>query len=280
MKSYITNQKTVVWRQPGRTPMGFLAKDFLFNLAETAPGYLAFKVVNKVGKTILWWISERHADETNTLPPLTPPTIPANQTRLKYHNLVMADANTGSFGIVPFSATKYFNKPHSVTLSDGLVELYRQLQSQEYYDENILHYPSNNVNIRNIPGTKINPHESFQWLMEHNDCRFYGAHFEGQGYSIPAQGCFGGNLVTIEAQTRWMSKIIGVNAQNLPTIDQLYHRPDLVHFTWCVRKDGQTINPPCGSAFVLVLNPVGLQGVTNALNQQTEIWVQNKWRWM
>jgi len=279
MKRYITNQRTIAWSKPGRVPMGYLANGFQFNLIATVPGYLAFETANKIGKVVWWWISAKSAVEVDTLP-LPPPTLPDKQVRLKFHNQIVEGANTGSFGIVPFSATKVWNKPHSVTLPDGLVELYRQLQSQEFYDANIEHYPCNNVNIQNKPGTKVNPHESFQWLFEHDNTKNYGAHFTGFGYSIPAQGCFGGNLVTIEEQTRWMTKITGVVAHNLPTIDQLYNRPDLVHFAWGVGSDGRTINPPCGSAFVLVLNPMGLQGVTNALNQQTEIWIQNRWRWL
>ena len=208
-----------------------------------------------------------------------PPPISGNTIRLKYHSQVTEGVNTGSFGIIPFSATSNWNKAHSVILPYRLVQLYRELQSQEYYDANIHLYPCDNPTIRNVVGTHVNPIDSFRWLFEHDDNKFYGAHYNG-AYRIPAQGGFCGNLVNIEAQTKWMTKITGVVAHNLPTIDQLYNRPDLVHFTWCVGSDGRTINPPCGSAFVLVLNPMGLQGVTNRLNPQKEIWIMNRWRWL
>jgi len=222
------------------------------------------------------WIDHGFLRPHVSTDPLPPPL--GSMERLKYHSQIAEGANTGSFGIVPFSATPNWNKAHSVILPDRLVELYRELQSQEYYDANIHLYPCDNPAILNVTGTKRNPADSFRWLFEHEDNKFYGAHYNG-AYRIPAQGCFGGNLVVKGKVERNCTEVIGVTIDKLPTISQLYNRPDLVHFCWCVGSDGRTINPKCDSAFVLVLNPVGLQGVTNRLNPQTKIWIQNRWMW-
>jgi hypothetical protein len=276
MKRYITTRPTIIWRKPGRVPLGWIKKDFEFTLSDSVPGYLAFKVANKIGKTINWWISANAAIPLTYAPPVEPPPLGNNCQRLRFHSQIAEGANYGSFGIVPFSATSRFNKPHSVILDHQVLELYRDLQSQAFYDANIQNYPCDNPEIRNVAGQPVDPVASFQWLFEHGDNKFYGAHYENT-YRIPAQGCFGGNQVSVLKTEKGSKQIAGVTATKLPAIDQLYNRPDLVHFCWCVGTDGRTLNPPCKSAFVLVLNPVGMQGVTNSLNQQTEIWIENKW---
>jgi hypothetical protein len=223
---------------------------------------------------MLWWISASAA--MVYVPPSEPPPLHADSKRLKFHSQIESGANYSSFGIVPFSATIRFNKPHSIILDEEILNLYRQLQSQAYYDANIPNYPCDNPEVKNTPWQSVDPEASFRWLFEHDDNKFYGAHYENT-YRIPAQGCFGGNLVSIIKSENGSSQIAGITRAKLPTVDQLYNRPDLVHFCWCVGGDGRTINPPCKSAFVPVLNPVGMRGVTNALDQQTEIWIENKW---
>ena len=280
MTTYITNRATIAWRKPGRIPMGRIRQGFQFNLVASQPGYLAFETANSKGKTIWWWISALSANKvTGELPP--PPVDMGAHRRLKSHKMIPEEAqNYTSFGIVPWSATPAFHKPHSVILSDALVSLYWDLQSQKYYDANIQNYPCDNTSIINGPGKHINQSESFQWLFKHPDTKNYGAELIDGQYSIPAQGGFGYNMIGVGKQIGNSTEVIGVTAAKLPTVEQLYNRPDLVHLAWGVGKDGRTINPPCGCAFVLVLNPVGLRGVTNALNQQTEIWVRNCWLWM
>jgi hypothetical protein len=278
MTRYIVIRDVIARRKPGSgLPLGWVRKDFAFNDVASVKNYVAFAVTNSKGKTSQWWVP---AFSVSAVEPVITPPLPARQIRLKFHSQMPDEMkNYGSFGIVGFYAEAAKNKPHSVILNDGLVELYHELQSQRYYDENIQHYPCDNAKILNKPGQHVNPAASFQWLFEHNDTKNYGSHFTGYGYSIPAQGCFGGNVVTTGATTSDFTEAIGVDGINIPRIEDLYHRPDLVHFCWCVGKDGRTINPPCGSAFVLVLNPVGLQGVTNLFNQQSHIWFSNKWRW-
>jgi len=271
---YITNRRILARKNAGSGPvMGWVQKGYTFTDADKMFGYVAFAVKNKKGASVLWWIPTYACG-------IVIPTIPLpdKQVRLKFHSQMPDEMkNYGSFGIVALYATAAKNKPHSVTLSDGLVELYRQLQSQEYYDANIQYYPCDNPRIVNLPGKHVNPSDSFKWLFEHNDTKNYGSHFTGYGYSIPAQGVFGGNVIATGDSTQDFTEVIGMTNDKLPKISDLYHRPDLVHFCWCVGEDGRTINPPCGSAFVPVLNPVGLQGVTNTLNQQSHIWLSNKW---
>jgi hypothetical protein len=86
----------------------------------------------------------------------------------------------------------------------------------------------------------------------------------------------GGNVITPGRKNAEFTEVIGLSGKP-PRIEDVYNRPDLIHFCWCVSDKGATINPPCKSAFIPVLNPVGMRGVTNAINRQLTIWVSNSW---
>jgi hypothetical protein len=275
MTNYIVSQSSLVYRFPRKGwPMAWVHPGYQFSDINSVSNWVQLRFWIK-GKEKLVWIPAYAVEVVSqTQPPPTPPTY-NNLLRLKFHSQNPAIANYGSFGIVPFSATAKWNKAHSVILNSAWVDFIYQLQTQDFYNENIANYPCNNSSINNQPGQQVYPDAAFRWLFEHENNAFFGAHI-GKEYRIPAQGCFGGNLVTYGKHNNRTTEIIGLSGDP-PRMEDVSGRPDLIHFCWCVAPDGRTINPKCKAAFIPVINPVGMKGVTNALNQQTEIWIKNIW---
>ena len=263
---YIVIYNVMARRGPGRGwPMGWIREGFTFEDVASEPGWVAIR------KNL--WVPAIALSPIEDAPPVP--------VRLKFHSqkLPKSDRNYGSFGIVPLYAKPAAHKPHSVILDGKWVEFYRQLQSQDFYDANIHNYPCDNPDIKNQAGQKVDPEAAMHWLFHHDNNKFYGANYGGR-YRIPAQGLMGGNLITPGRKNAEFTEVIGLSGKP-PRIEDVYNRPDLIHFCWCVSNTntGATINPPCKSAFIPVLNPVGMKGVTNAVNRQLTIWISNSWLW-
>lgn len=177
------------------------------------------------------------------------PSLLGNIRRVRFHSeMPEEDQNRGSFGIVRVYAHPKADKPHSIKLDSAYV---------------------NSIKA-------INSSAAFRWLFEHDNTKNFGSHFYGAGYSIPTQGIFMGNQVRVLRTQGNFSQLDGIVGK-IPVGMNYFTNPELIHFGWCVGKDGKTISPPCMMAFMPVVNPTGMSGAISGGAAQTEIWIENKW---
>lgn len=197
------------------------------------------------------WIPAQAVRVIGELPPITPgPFLDGDIRMVRFHSeMPEGDQNRCSFGIVRVYAHPKADKPHSI------------FPSKPYMDS--IQW--------------INTARAFSWMFEHNDNKFFGANYDdGSGYRIPAQGVFMGNLVRVLKEENGFSQLEGIIG-SIPAGMTYLTNPELIHICWCVGKFGQTIPPPCGAAYMPVVNPSGMRGANVGGEIQTEIWIENKW---
>jgi len=221
----------------GRVPAGMLVE---WSVSQT--GWLRIER-NK-------WIPAYAVNVIGELPPPLPPVILDGCIRMvRWHfEMPEEERNYGSFGIVRLYAHPKADKPHSI-------------------------FPDNNF-INSVKA--INTTQGFQWLFEHNDTKFFGSHFDGSPYGIPAQGVFHGNLVRVLKEQGNFSQLEGIIG-SIPIGMTHLTNPELIHFCWCVDGFGHAIAPPGGMAYMPVVTPTGMKGSNVGGEIQTEIWIESRW---
>ena len=249
MKKGIVNQNSRTRNRPGfpSWDMGLILKGTQVQIYDTFGNWT--RIFLKPSK----WILSAMIDIIGEELPTEPPVVPLGSLYLlrEHSQLPVEEINYGSFGILKLYAEPAAQKPHSITLSNSWLEYIRE----------------------------INTTAGFQWIFEHNDTKFFGSHLDGEDYKIPTQGVFHKNYVrTTGDAVRDFHEVQGLGGYPPDSTKINYFtRPDLVHFCWCVGKDGKTIPPPCGQAFFPVINPAGMQGSNVAGHVQTKIWIPDRY---